>query len=71
VAGGDFDESRTTLEGNSGTVVSGAVVALQVAHEFTAAGTADLQCNGFGVSANANFLKITAIRVGNLTSSGL
>jgi hypothetical protein len=71
VAGSDSDESRTMLEGNSGTVVAGATVALNVVHVFAAAGAVDLKCNGFGVSININNIKITAIRVGNLTNTGI
>jgi hypothetical protein len=71
VAGSDFDESRTSLEGNSGIVVNGATVAFNVVHEFAAAGTVDLQCDDFGVNVQANFIKITAIRVGNLTNTAL
>jgi hypothetical protein len=71
VAGTDFDESRTSLEGNNVNFVSGASVAFNVVHEFTAAGAVDLQCNDFGVNTEANFIKITAIRVGNLTNTAL
>jgi len=71
VAGPDTDESRTMLEGNSGVVVAGAVVALNVVHEFTAAGAVALNCNGFGVNISINSIKITAIKVANLTNSGL
>jgi hypothetical protein len=38
---------------------------------FAAAGAVDLKCNGFGVSININNIKITAIRVGNLTNTGI
>ena len=71
VAGTDTDESRTMLEGNSGVVVAGAVVALNVTHDFTAAGAVALNCNGFGVNISINDIKITAIKVANLTNSGL
>jgi len=71
VAGSDTDESRTMLEGNSGTVVAGATVALNVVHEFSGAGAVALNCNGFGVSISINNIKITAIKVANLTNSGL
>lgn len=71
VAGSDSDESRTMLEGNSGTVVAGATVALNVVHVFAAAGAVALNCNGFGVNISINSIKITAIKVANLTNTGL
>ncbi|MGZ4334742.1 MAG: hypothetical protein ACXVRJ_10795 [Gaiellaceae bacterium] len=71
VAGSDSDESRTMVEGNSGVVVAGATVALNVVHEFAAAGAVALNCNAFGVSVSINQIKITAIKVGNLTNTGL
>ena len=71
VAGTDSDESRTMLEGNSGVVVAGATIALNVVHEFSGAGAVALNCNGFGVSISINNIKITAIKVANLTNSGL
>jgi stage V sporulation protein SpoVS len=71
VAGSDSDESRTMLEGNSGVVVAGATVALQVTHVFAAAGGVALNCNGFGVNISINNIKITAIKVANLTNTGL
>ena len=71
VAGSDSDESRTMLEGNSGTVVAGAIVALNVVHNFAAAGAVALNCNGFGVNISINNIKITAIKVANLTNTGI
>lgn len=63
LAGGDTDDAQTygsnTLPGS---------IALNVTHNYAAAGTADLQCGGAGQTAN--FIKITAIRIGNLTNSG-
>ncbi len=69
VAGSDTDESRTMLEGNSGVVVAGATVALNVVHDFTTAGSVALRCNGFGINVSINNIKITAIRVGTLTNT--
>ena len=40
-----------------------------VVHEFAAAGSADFQCAGSG-TLQANWIKIAAIKVGNLTNSG-
>jgi hypothetical protein len=70
-AGSDTDETRTMLEGNSGTVVAGAALELNVVHVFPTAGTVELKCNGFGVDISINNIKITAIKVGNLTNSGI
>jgi hypothetical protein len=70
-AEGDTDHARASLEGNGAAFVTGASVALNVVHEFTAAGAAELKCNAFGVDVSANQIKITAIKVGNLTNSAL
>jgi hypothetical protein len=70
-AEGDTDHARASLEGNSGTVVSGASVALNVVHEFTAAGVAELKCNAYGVDVSANQIKITAIKVGDLANGAI
>jgi hypothetical protein len=59
-AGGDFDESQAK---------AGNTLSLLVGHNFTAAGTADFSCSG-GLGITANFIKISAIKVANLTSSG-
>jgi hypothetical protein len=65
-AGADSDESQTL-------VLSPYVwtLANNVVHEFTAAGSVDFKCAFPGTgTANANFIKITAIKVGSLTNSG-
>jgi hypothetical protein len=59
-AGGDFDESQAK-DGNT--------LSLIVGHNFTASGTADFACSG-GLGITANFIKISAIKVANLTNSG-
>jgi hypothetical protein len=59
-AGSDFDESQARPNGT---------VSLIVGHNFTAAGTADFACAG-GPGITANFIKISAIKVANLTNSG-
>jgi len=59
-AGGDFDES----EAKPGNTLS-----LLVGHNFTASGTADFACSG-GLGITANSIKISAIKVANLTNSG-
>ena len=71
VAGGDSDETRASLEGNSAGYVTGTSMAFNVAHEFAAAGVIELKCNAFGVSVSINSIKITAIKVGNLTNTGI
>ena len=71
VAGGDSDETRATLTGNSAGFVTGTSMAFNVAHEFAAAGVVELKCNAFGVNVLINNIKITAIKVGNLTNTGI
>jgi hypothetical protein len=71
VAGSDVDAASTVLEGNSGIVVNDATVAFNVVHEFTSAGSVQLQCNAFGVNVDAFNIKITAIQVGSLTNTSL
>jgi hypothetical protein len=70
-AGSDTDETRTMLEGNSGVVVAGAAVAFNLTHVFSGAGVVELKCNAFGVNVSADQIKITAIKVGNLTNSAI
>jgi hypothetical protein len=41
-----------------------------VAHNFTAAGSADFKCSGTVPGSSANFIKISAIKVAALTNSG-
>ena len=71
VAGSDADESRVMLEGNGGVVVTGAALALDVVHVFAAAGAVSLNCDAFGVNVSILDIKMTAIRVGSLTNTGL
>jgi hypothetical protein len=59
-AGGDFDESQATAHNS---------LSLLVGHNFTAGGTADFACSG-GLGITANFIKLSAIKVANLTNSG-
>ena len=65
-AGSDNDQSQTWVQAGLPWTLSNNVV-----HEFTAAGSVDLKCAypGSG-TVNANFIKITAIKVGSLTNSG-
>lgn len=71
VAGGDSDVALGVLEGNSGTAVSYLTLSFNVVHEFAGSGTVQLQCQAFGVNVEIGDIKITAIKVGNLTNTGL
>jgi len=64
VAGGDFDQSQAWA-----SPTFPASLSLNVTHNYAAAGTADFQCSA-PTAQNANFIKIAAIRVGNLANSG-
>jgi hypothetical protein len=66
VAGTDFDQSKMTL----GVVTTGENVFLNVVHEFTAAGSADVQCAMATGTGTANYVKITAIKTATLTNTG-
>ena len=70
-AGTDTDDSRTLLIGGGGGLIPGATVAFNVVHDFTGSGVVELKCNAFGVNVSANQIKITAIKVGNLTNSAI
>jgi hypothetical protein len=69
IAGADSDTSYTDLTGNTGGYVTYETPELNVVHDFTAAGTVNLQCDGYGVSTDASWIKITAIQVGALTNT--
>jgi hypothetical protein len=66
VAGDDFDESKLPV----GVVTTQNALVLNVVHEYASAGSADVQCKISAGSATANFVKISAIKVANLTNSG-
>lgn len=68
-AGADFDYSFTDLTGNTAGYVAYQTPALSVTHVFGSAGTVTLACNGAGVTTDATYIKMTAIRVGSLTNS--
>jgi hypothetical protein len=65
VAGADSDTSVTFANVGATTFT----LSNLVVHEFAAAGSADFQCAATG-TLQANFIKIAAIRVANLTNSG-
>ena len=64
VAGTDVDQSQSHVQPGLPFTLSNLVV-----HEFAAAGSTDFQCSATGTQ-QANFIKIAAIKVGNLTNSG-
>jgi hypothetical protein len=63
-AGGDLDEAKTGV----GAMANTANIAMNVAHVFTAPGTADLVCSASGgAGGSANFATVSGIQVANLT----
>jgi hypothetical protein len=69
-AGTDSDIDFIKLEPT--TAVFRGVIALNVAHTFTSAGTAQLSCfTGSGVTVTANNAVVTAIQVGSLMTNAL
>ncbi|MGH7541476.1 MAG: hypothetical protein ACRELC_10795 [Gemmatimonadota bacterium] len=64
VAGADFDQTQTFV-----TPTAPFAIALNVVHVFAAAGSVDFSCSATGTQ-QANFIKISAIRVGNLANTG-
>jgi hypothetical protein len=64
-AGADVDQSAVSILADDL-----ATLALQVVHQFTAAGVANFRCEAAGGPAAAAAVKITAIRVGSLVNSG-
>jgi hypothetical protein len=67
VAGADFDGTTAALEVGPTSAFAQAI-ALNVAHKFRAAGSVKLQCTSIGTTVSANFIKISAINAGTLTS---
>jgi len=63
-AGSNFDESLTYVAADEPATLS-----LMVLNNFTAAGNVNLSCSA-PTQKQANFIKITALRVANLTNSG-
>jgi hypothetical protein len=64
-AGGDFDQ--TLASPSSG---SPAALALLVVHTFNASGTVEFKCDGAVPGVSANFIKIGAMKVADLTNNG-
>lgn len=65
VAGTDLDQSQSFAGSTTPFTLSNIVV-----HEFAAAGTADFKCGATTATLSASWIKIAAIKVGNLTNSG-
>ena len=63
-AGANFDESQAYVDDGQPASLS-----LMVLNTYNAAGTADFSCSG-GPGKQVNFVKITALRVSNLTNTG-
>ena len=63
-AGSNFDESLTYVAADEPATLS-----LMVLNNFTAAGNVNFSCSA-PTQKQANFVKITALRVANLTNSG-
>jgi hypothetical protein len=64
VAGSDSDTSVSFVSTTSTFTISNNVV-----HQYTAASTADFQCQGSTSGASANAIKISAIKVATLTNT--
>jgi hypothetical protein len=66
-AAADVDESQTNVGASSPATISNLVV-----HTFAAAGSVSFRCGRVDalLAANATFIKIAAISVGNLTNTG-
>ena len=63
-AGSNFGESLTRIAPNEPQTLS-----LMVLNSFAAAGSVNFTCSAT-VAQQANFIKITALRVANLTNTG-
>jgi hypothetical protein len=63
-AGPDTDKSQTYV-----TATAPFAIALNVVHEFTNGGSIDVKCSTSAGAPTANFIKVTAIKVGNLSNT--
>ena len=69
--GGDFDRGRVGLDDQNVGPAKNGTMALTVAANLGSAGSAVMTCGNFGGGLTvARFLKITAIKVADLTNSG-
>jgi hypothetical protein len=69
-AGGDTDTTRAQLETGAGSAEVQAL-AFNVVHTFSAPGSVNLACASFVNKVSFSDIKITAIKVGNLTNGAL
>jgi hypothetical protein len=68
-AGGDTDRKNVTT--HVATTLGGESMALQVVHTFSDGALVTLSCADYGVATEkAEYIKITAVQVNNLTNSG-
>jgi hypothetical protein len=65
VAGTDLDQTQSYASITTPFTLSNIVV-----HDFAAAGSVDFKCGATTATQQALFVKIAAIRVGNLTNTG-
>jgi hypothetical protein len=70
VAGGDFDQARAALSQGVGAP-SDETIAMNVVHRFGSPGMVKFECKSFGAAVDVNFIKITAIKAGQLTNRPL
>lgn len=66
LANSDTDTGRWTIDAGSRVVIS-----LNVVHQYTGAGTADLRCEPTNGASSAARIRITAIRLGSVTDATL
>lgn len=65
VAGTDLDQTQSYASTTTPFTLSNLVV-----HEFAAAGTVEFKCGATAATLSASWIKLAAIRVGNLTNTG-
>jgi hypothetical protein len=69
--GTDTDEEHFLLQKNGGENADDETATLQLLHTYTASSNdATVACNAFGVEVHFEGIKITAIQVGSITSTG-
>ncbi len=65
VAGTDLDQTQSYATSTAPFTLSNVLV-----HEFAAAGTVDFKCGATTATLQASWIKLAAIKVGNLTNTG-
>ena len=63
-AGSDTDKSQSYVQ-----IGLASTLEMNVVHEFAGGGSVDFKCATSAGAPTANFIKVTAIKVGNLTNS--